>query len=922
MSDSSNTPTESRTASPRESRSESRALDTVRVVSHTHWDREWYHGHARFRQRLVALVDALLADPGPGPFLLDGQAIVLRDYLDVRPERADSLGKALRNGRLEAGPWFVLADNLIPSGEAIVRNLEAGRRVLERFGATAPLVAYCPDTFGHPAAMPTIANGFGMRAGVVWRGAGGVGHSRHDAFVWQAADGSTLPTTHLPPDGYEFGSALPRDFAAARVRWSSLKALFDARAKTGLALVLNGADHHARQPELGQILERLQAVAGDKVRVVSSGLQEWGTDFERRARAVQLPSIDGELRNSYGYTWTLGGTLATRAHQKRNNAHLERGLLRDVEPWLAVIRLRDAHASLRAVDQRSRLTMAQLPALLNRAWEDLLETHPHDTLCGCSTDDVARAMDARQVAVADQGRGLREAALQLLLGHDPIEARDRSPHGSPSVVVVRNRIARDRGGLAHITIRERLGDVPVGPGSGSSSVSRALGRSSLPSLGDWPLQRIARPRTAHLRRESPQHYPDNDLVAEHRVLAWVPPVPGFGLLAGEAEQIASAHAPTPVTVSVAGSIAELDNGLTQVSVEAHGRVTVVSGERLLHSALQVTTASDIGDSYTPMTLVELPFEVSKVEVREHGPLRAAVAIVWRAVELIPGEADEGPVRVTTLLRLSAGSPAVECEVIGFNARHNHRVRLTWHTDVEHGVVHADAAFGPVLRAPIEAPSDTVERVPDGQPLHRWLSLTNNEVGATMISDGLAEVHVSNDSIALTLLRGVSALSKSSIAARPGHAGWPVDTPESQCEGAFRAKCALLLHGAMSDATLTTIRNTVDEVLLPLVGETWIDLELPPRGLVVQGIALHGDAFEASAVTLSQRDERAVILRAVNLTQHEAYGAWHLPDDGPWIAQPVRLDESPLGEEEPCGATLNITAGPRAVTTWRVRRATH
>ena len=59
----------------------------VLVVSHTHWDREWYHAAGRFRHRLVALVDDLLDDPPPEgqSFLLDGQGIVLDDYLAVRP---------------------------------------------------------------------------------------------------------------------------------------------------------------------------------------------------------------------------------------------------------------------------------------------------------------------------------------------------------------------------------------------------------------------------------------------------------------------------------------------------------------------------------------------------------------------------------------------------------------------------------------------------------------------------------------------------------------------------------------------------------------------------------------------------------------------------------------------------------------------
>src|SRR5437016_2646036 len=83
------------------------------------------------------LIDVLLDDPSANDssFLLDGQTIVLEDYLDVRPERASELAIALRDGRLEAGPWFVLADELIPSGEGLVRNLLAGRRTLRALRA-------------------------------------------------------------------------------------------------------------------------------------------------------------------------------------------------------------------------------------------------------------------------------------------------------------------------------------------------------------------------------------------------------------------------------------------------------------------------------------------------------------------------------------------------------------------------------------------------------------------------------------------------------------------------------------------------------------------------------------------------------------------------------------------------------------------
>src|SRR5579862_5219459 len=114
-------------------------MTVVHVVSHTHWDREWYLAAARFRQRLVGLVDELLDDPPAdgASFLLDGQTAVIEDYLAVRPERASELSALLKGGALEAGPWFVLADELIPGGEALVRNLLAGRRTMRAMRASA-----------------------------------------------------------------------------------------------------------------------------------------------------------------------------------------------------------------------------------------------------------------------------------------------------------------------------------------------------------------------------------------------------------------------------------------------------------------------------------------------------------------------------------------------------------------------------------------------------------------------------------------------------------------------------------------------------------------------------------------------------------------------------------------------------------------
>ena len=162
---------------------------TLLVVPHTHWDREWYLTFQQFRMKLVATVDAVLdimeRDPGYARFLLDGQTIILDDYLEVRPENAARLQRLAREGRILVGPWYIQPDEFLVSGESLIRNLLRGRRMAREYGG-AMNVGYVPDTFGHIAQLPQILRGFGVETAVFWRG---VGPEMTGDFRWRAPDG-------------------------------------------------------------------------------------------------------------------------------------------------------------------------------------------------------------------------------------------------------------------------------------------------------------------------------------------------------------------------------------------------------------------------------------------------------------------------------------------------------------------------------------------------------------------------------------------------------------------------------------------------------------------------------------------------------------------------------------------------------------
>ncbi|HVX41997.1 MAG TPA: glycosyl hydrolase-related protein [Gemmatimonadaceae bacterium] len=872
------------------------------VVTHTHWDREWYLPFERFQQRLVALVDELLdAPPRRGEsFLLDGQAIVLEDYVAVRPDRAEALRALLADGRIEAGPWYVLADELIPSGESLVRNLLAGARTLRQFGAHAPPVLYCPDSFGHPAALPAIAAGFGLPVVLLWRGYGGPHWPAGDTARWAAPNGDEVVLFHLPRDGYEFGSHLPADDAGATERWQRMRAELVPRSTTGVMLVPHGADHHARQANHEAAVATLER-AGAADGVHRSALGTFARRLADRAAAHRLPVVRGELRDSSGYAWSLQGTFGTRAHEKRANAIAERALLREAEPWSA----------LAAIAGRSRRS------LVDAAWRTLLTTHPHDTLCGCSIDEVARGMELRQRAAVVQANGIRDDSMLDLVKHDPVAARAAGDAWTP-VVLLRNPAVRARAGVALIEIEEWLADVPVGPRSATAAPARiatdARHRPTVPSLGS--LQVIARD-TRYSRTESPRHYPDNDLVSVTTVAAWVREIPAYGITS---HSIGSGEARRPrPSAPVVVERGAMHNAALALSVSDAGRITIVhrASGRTIEDAIWFVDEEDAGDLYTPSIRPRVHrVEFRGARIRHRGPLRGELELRYR---LRAGAAARGEIvaDLRLALVLDADTPFVRLHVEGSNRAANHRLRLIVRPDVSGGMHWADAAFGPVRRLPTAAapPDWTAEQPLPTAPLQRYVSRFDEHRGCTLYGDGLAEYEARDDgTLLVTLVRAVGQLSKNDLPERPGHAGWPSPTPDAQCLGAFAGEFALLLHGARTAAVLDEIERIADDVLSPIVGTTLRSALDTPRA--VAGPELLGAGLAFSAIKESE-DGAWLVLRCVNVRDEEVSGAWRLPFE-PHAARLALLDETIISELEIQDREIPFTAPARGIVTILVR----
>jgi 2-O-(6-phospho-alpha-D-mannosyl)-D-glycerate hydrolase len=872
---------------------------TFHLIPHTHWDREWYLPRAAFLGRLVPalddLIDRLERQPAFHSFLLDGQTVLLEDYLRVRPEQTERVRALVRGGRLQVGPWYVLVDELVPSGESLLRNLLLGQLDAARLGSRSD-VLYSPDAFGHPAVWPALAAEFGIGYGVLWRGLGGEPGQERDLYRWRAPDGRSVLLYHLPPDGYEVGAALPADTVSLAEAWPRLRAALTARAATSQVAVFVGADHHAAHPEVAGLRETLAALEPEgEVRV--SRLD----DFLAAAaqEAGPLPELAGELRWSYDYTWTLQGVHGTRASLKRRHTEAELWLERVAEPLAAL-------AAAAGLGDR-------VP-LLHQAWRTLVRSQFHDSIGGCTSDAVARRVVARIEDAESLAREIAGSAFGALVGDDPDRAREHPEQTAPRLVIW-NPVPRERDGvvLADLTVFRR--DVLIGPPGGrvprADSAARSLGLTG--PAGPVRLQELGR-YTAQERLDAPRHYPDQDEVDVARVALTVPRLAGFGLVElGLAEP-----APGEDQPGVHATPGGLGNGLVEIGIDRDGSVRLHdrSTDQRFAGLFALESSGDVGDTYTYAPPVRDRIRrlqrPSEVRVLARGPLVGALEV--RGVL----EVATGYVGVRLVLSLHAGSRALRATLELDNQALDHRLRLRCPSGIPGPSAVAGAPFGQVERRPVHPSRRYPRETPVATaPAHRFVAATSRDRGLALLAPGFFEYELTQQGdLVATLLRAVGQLSRADLATRPGHAGWPVPTPEAQERGCHRLQLALQAVGA---------RDLDDRGTLPRL---WEDVFLPPRAVwlrqatalhpVPGGLRLEGDGLVFAALKPADSGG-GIMLRCYNASDMPTEGRWRFP----WAAaraERVRADEQGDAMElplDPDSRGVCFAAAPRAIVTMLV-----
>jgi mannosylglycerate hydrolase len=759
----------------------------IAIVPHSHWDREWYKSYQDFRLNLVDMIDTLLplleGDASYPYFMLDGQMAVVDDYLEVRPEAEGRLRALAAAGRVSMGPWYILMDEFLTSGETIIRNLQMGMTRSAAFGGALE-VGYLPDMFGHIAQMPQLLRLGGFEHTVIWRGVPSA--ITKNAFNWSAPDGSQVRAEYLPV-GYSNGSSLPTD-AKAFIRRTDDHVQEVAPFLLDDLLVMNGGDHIFPQPGLGRVVAEANDLQ-DNYHFEVTSLPA----YLARAPKDGLENWQGELRSGFRSNMLMGVT-SNRVDVKRLGALAERELERRAEPLVALFESPDLWP------QR----------MFDLAWKEMVRNSAHDSICACSVDEVVDAVLHRYNEARAIARGLADRAVLALSGSmaEPgtyiLNPTPRSRSGTIELVVSAAEPASDgvqvvseRTGLPGMmvldatTVRTILGmlqgpkidedawvqDIVVEEDDEGISITLRVGaeeRFNVPiaeAKQDIYTKLGARPdAVVRVGLEQPPI---------RRIVARAADVPGYGWTTFEPAPLAH-----PVSLDDQDGSLVLSNGLLTVAVDATTGTFSLNGRPGFG---RLVDGGDLGDSYNYSPpgqdrIIDAPNSVTLRQL-DPGPVRAGLAIdaAYQWADHVDGtsQARVGAhdVTVTTVLELRADESALRVTTSFVNPSRDHRLRVHLPLPEPARTSVAECAFTTVERG-LTAEGRSDEFGLPTAPARRFVSAG----GLTVVHEGICEyelIDIEDDTahtIALTVLRSTGMLSRLGMAYRPFPAGplTPVD----------------------------------------------------------------------------------------------------------------------------------------------------
>ena len=897
------------------------------VISHTHWDREWYQTHEEFRMRLVDLIDHLLEILDEQPdyiFHMDAQTVVFEDYWEIRPENREKCCRYVAEGRIIAGPWYVQNDFFLTSGEATIRNLLIGSQQAKDMGACGT-TGYTPDQFGLISQLPQIFNGFGIDNCIFGRGyydiVDGpdglpVRKNKPSEFLWRSPDSSEvlgICMTHWYNNAQRFSG----DLEKARLLVEYIEDSFEGIATTPYLLLMNGVDHLEAQPDLLPILEEVQKYLPESQHIYQTTMENYVKLVSGSVNRESLGVETGELTQGLQRA-SLVDTASARPYLKTQNSDLQNMLENRLEPLYTFLEL----SGIRK----------QYPAgHLNFLWKSLIRNHAHDSICGCSTDWVHRHMEDRFAAIREMGLDLQNRGLRQLAAHvgTGMEQSDYQ-------ILIFNALEQPRTETVEVDVdileTEDQGALRITDKNGNGVAFAVLSQSRVMKS---VLSGINLPgRLPVIRRKL-------------RLLAQDVPAFGYSLYRVEACQTAPEQPVVPAIGTKTESGYRLENPYLTVEVGNDGKIALLVKETgcCYRDILAVEDVADIGNAYTFIPLAgDAPIDclsgepIVTMEASDCFTARICLhydvtipAAIEPTRDRRSGESVTMPLEIR--LELQAEGKSVDLRFDLDNRAKDHYMRALIRTGIDSDVVTSSAPFDQVERNKWDI--DLREGCSEADHTSGLVSITADDNTFSILNRGVyAYEHLQRErgTLAFAIVRATGLISHY---VPDADALWEI--PENQClrnmdcslsllpsqgktalrEATFAAKAfqnPLLVHFNAADTRkFLGGRPGVQATKIAELFYQKIPFEEVVLPLEASALSVEGDGVQVSALRKTMdgtryllrfyHTEPAPITAKVRLTGH--------PNAPFWRSNLAETEMVPLDAENGC---VSLTVKSREIVT--------
>lgn len=787
-------------------------LANIHVIPHLRWEREFDETFEVRRAKLLNTLARLneqmgmLPDTGIVPlrsFLLSGQTVILEDIAAVRPDLVTLLVIYNAGGRLGIGPWYVLVDESLVSGESLIRNLLLGRMNAAQYGLKLMAAGYSPLSSGHTAQLPQILRGFGMDVAFLRYNT----HKPHVTHRWEALNGSSILLINH--------DQTPLGFHAPENADSVSKHTTDQRKIRPNGPFLWFYDSGSSIRPLSDILPEVTSKTG--LAVLQSDLEKYARALRQEVPDNMRPIIQGELRDQTGREndFLFAGTLSTRMYLKQANARLQALLTSTVEPLLAV-----------ALTHGDVPYPSNFKALLGHTWRLLLKNQARSALGGCSSDEVHDEHEVNARKIADNAHHLIVDSLSALGAyvHEPYTPH---PHTDKTWLLIWNAQCWSRKQVINYPL-----DLPTG-----KHPQRILDDKgeSLPFGWEVATQTIS-------------------FLADASAVGYAV----YSIELGDEIPDEKLHGIRTTQGTVIGRI----DGET-VSVQ-NNQVIWKRGETVITDLLRFYDGGDAGDTfnYSPPLIDHIVQADLTNDIRvESSPLYERLILKHRT-RVAPALKEDRTrerglklLELTTTITLYDHTPGAFIHTEFENGIKDHRLRAYIRTGLASDKVMCDAPFAlvnrPVRTDGVLVPTDNAESVVNTHPLQNSVTITQGQSTVSLVTQGLGEYEAIPEdnqiTVALTLVRSVGWLSRDDLQTRKRGVGKPMPVNGAQSQRHITADYALVPLSANNPATI--LRAGIEfNTALPVY-----QLDVPPSRLrrsflsVVSDMATGADSDGEGAI---------------------------------------------------------------------------